>query len=291
MKNLVARVLARPHKAVPMALAAMQLPPLRQHENPTVRALAEASWLALHGSYTAEDQRAVDAIEQLRARAAQSSEVVTVEDYGAGPRNALLSEEEMARGRVVQRSVGDICRAASKRPVEAALLWHLVRLFRPTRCVELGCSLGISGSYQARALQLNGDGGRLWTLEGAGALAAIATRHFAEQGLDNVEAVVGRFQDTLDGVLSTHAPIDYAFIDGHHDEKATIAYCEQILPHCAPRALLVFDDIRWSDGMRRAWAQVASDPRMPISFDCGEVGVCALDPDVKQPVRARAVVG
>lgn len=291
MKNLLVKALSRPHRAPAMAAAAAQLHPLRAHPNATVRALIEASWQALMGQYSVEDAAAVAAVEAVRQRALRCQDKLTIEDYGAGSPDATLTADQMAQGRVIHRTVAQACQMASKRPFEAALLWHLIRTWRPRKCIELGCCVGISASYQARALHLNGDGGQLWTLEGAPAFAEVATRHFAEQGLSNVAAVVGRFQDTLDGVLHTQGPIDYAFIDGHHDEAATLRYCDQILPRCASRAVLVFDDIAWSKGMRRAWRHLAADPRFAVTIDCGEIGVCATDPDVTHPVRLRAVLG
>ena len=48
----------------------------------------------------------------------------------------------------------------------------------------------------------------------------------------------------------------YAFIDVHHDDKATVACFKQILPYIADEAVIVFDDISWSDGMKRAWKKI-----------------------------------
>ena len=210
-----------------------------------------------------------------------------IEDFGAGDPAAARSREAMARGRVIERTVGATCLGASKPPLGSRLLFLLVRRFRPRVCLELGCCLGISAAFQAAALALNGDGGRLWSLEGAPALARAARRNLAQLALD-VEVVEGRFQDTLPPLLSAIDPIDYAFVDGHHDELATLEYFERVVSACAPRALLVFDDIRWSDGMRRAWETIARDPRAGATIDCGEVGLCVVDSTIRERVRARA---
>ena len=71
-------------------------------------------------------------------------------------------------------------------------------------------------------------------------------------------------------------PIDYAFIDGHHDEKATISYFEKVMPHLSKNAILVFDDISWSDGMRRAWKHIEKNKLIKISLNLGVVGVCVV---------------
>jgi predicted O-methyltransferase YrrM len=119
--------------------------------------------------------------------------------------------------------------------------------------------------------------GKIVTLEGAESLAALAKEHFHVLGLDNVSVVAGKFQDTLKDVLDTYVSVNYAFIDGHHDEKATLAYFRQIIPFLSGRALLIFDDISWSAGMKRAWNTIRADERIKISLDLKQVGVCIID--------------
>ena len=139
--------------------------------------------------------------------------------------------------------------------------------------------MGISASFQGAALKLNGKG-KIVTLEGAESLATIAERSFRSLSLDNVALVTGRFQDTLGKVLDTYKSIDYAFIDGHHDEKATIAYFKQIIPFLSEEALLVFDDISWSDGMKRAWKTIVTNDRINISINLRQIGVCIINSSI-----------
>ena len=91
---------------------------------------------------------------------------------------------------------------------------------RPGSCLEMGTAVGVSTAYQAAALRLNRHGSFV-TIEGATSLADIARSNFQQLGLDTVEVVVGRFQDTLTEVLTSRQPVDYVFVDGHHDEQAT----------------------------------------------------------------------
>jgi predicted O-methyltransferase YrrM len=226
---------------------------------------------------TEVERAAMARIEGLRAQVIQSEERVTIEDFGAVSPTAHLSDADMYAGRVAAKTVGQVCREASKASPWTLLLFHLVRQFAPARAIELGCSLGISASYQAAAQRLNRHG-RFWTLEGARALADLARQHLAELGLDHVTVVTGRFQDTLDDVIAAARPIDYAFIDGHHDERATLRYFEHLLPHLDRVAVLVFDDISWSAGMARAWQQIDADPRVGLAVDAHHVGICVLDP-------------
>jgi predicted O-methyltransferase YrrM len=147
----------------------------------------------------------------------------------------------------------------------------------------MGTAVGISGAYQATALKLNGHG-KLVTLEGADSIAQIARSNFQRLGLDSVEVVVGKFDETLPKVLAETQPVDYVFIDGHHDERATVAYFEQIVPFLAESALLVFDDITWSDGMAKAWKTIAGNRRVGVAVDLGQMGLCVVDKSISPRV-------
>src|SRR5207244_11323243 len=111
---------------------------------------------------------------------------------------------------------------------------------------------GISASYEAAALELNGVG-RLLTLDGSAEWAAVAEEGLSSLGLGRVEFSVGPIGGTLPDALERSAPIDYAFVDAEHTEEATVGYFESIVPHMSPQAMMVFDDIPWSRELRRAW--------------------------------------
>lgn len=246
-----------------------------------LRLFANALRETLQNDLTTDEKAWIDRIESLREELDSSTTEIPVVDYGARESDLGLTDEEMYRGRVVTRTVGDICRNGSKPHFWALFLFKLVRELGPAVCLEMGTCLGISASFQAAALKLN-QGGEIVTLEGAESLASRAQRNFQSLGLDNVSIVIGRFQDTLDKVLYEHKPIEYAFIDGHHDEKATIAYFEQIAPFLSDRATLVFDDISWSEGMRRAWETIEADERVRISVNLRQVGICIIDSGVEE---------
>lgn len=256
-------------------LSRRELAALEREPDSASKGVARAIAAALADQADVEERRWVDRIEELRRRLSSSTEELTLVDFGAVSPEEDRSEGEMARGVEVTRTVGEICRSASKPPRWAFLLLKLVRELRPKSCVELGTSLGISTAYQSAALELN-QHGRLVSLEGAEPVAARARENLEGLGLARAQIVTGRFQDTLDGVLRDQAPVDYAFVDGHHDRDATLAYFEQFVPALAPNALLVFDDISWSKGMKEAWEKIRTDPRIGLSVDLFKVGICAF---------------
>lgn len=231
---------------------------------------------ALGNRLEADERGWVERIETARRLLVRSSEPISVNDYGAVSADLTLSGDEMSQGRIYETSVGDLCQAGSKPYFWSLLLFKLIRQFGPARCVELGTCVGISAAYQGAALALNGQGGHLVTIEGSQQTADVAVRNLRDLDLGTVAVTVGRFQDALPGVLDEQRPVDYVFVDGHHDRDATIRYFEMVRPHLSATALVVFDDISWSTGMREAWDRIEADPGVALAVDLAVVGVCVL---------------
>ncbi len=243
---------------------------------PLRRALREA---ALSGAPRPAEVVPLTRIEDLRSELLASEEPLEVLDFGAGGADLELTPEEMASGRVLTSTRAEVCRVTSKPATWARVLFRLARERRPVSCLELGTSLGISTAYQATALELNGAG-RIISLEGAPAVAGLARENLSRLGLtQRAEVRVGRFEDTLPAALADAAPLDYVFVDGHHDERATLAYFETIVPATAPGALLAFDDVEWSAGMRRAWQAIANDRRLTSAASTGQIGFALRAPE------------
>jgi len=249
---------------------------LRADDDPRASAIATAIADAVSGDAPPDERSWIERIEKLRRRLYASAEKLDVVDYGAGSADMSLSAEQMYEGRTIETTVGERAARASQPPQWCLLLMRLVRELEPASCLELGTSVGMSAAYQAAALELAGKG-ELVTIEGSPAVADLARANLSELGLGRVEVRTGRFQDVLDELLRERAPIDYAFIDGHHDEQATVSYFRQLLPHLSDGAVLVFDDITWSAGMRRAWRAILDEEAVTASADLEDVGICVVE--------------
>jgi predicted O-methyltransferase YrrM len=82
--------------------------------------------------------------------------------------------------------------------------------------------------------------------------------------------------------------VDYLFIDGHHKLKPTLNYFEQCLPFLSEKAVIVMDDINWSDEMREAWKKLQQHPRVTVSMDLFMLGILLIDKDLsKESFRIR----
>jgi predicted O-methyltransferase YrrM len=180
----------------------------------------------------------------------------------------LQTDRVIPSGRVAK-----LCKA-SKKAKPATIMHLLIREFRPAHVLELGTNLGISAAYLASALKINGQG-RVVTIELAPDRVDLARQLHTSLGLDNVSYVCGRFADTLGPVLDDLVSVELAFIDGHHQMQPTLDYFERISRHASSEALLVFDDIRWSPGMWRAWQSLRADARIRVGVDMLGYAICA----------------
>ena len=252
----------------------MPLPTLTLGELETAnddRAGLVAAALAIRKRHLTRGERAdIEAIEERRERLIAERRPVEMRYY-AQPDDSAEGGEMRWSARA--EPLGEIAERVSASRRKAMSLYGLVRELAPRRALEMGTGVGISGAYQGMALRHAG-GGEMVALDGAPELAAVAAETFAELGLEAIEVRVGPFAETLPQALAEGA-VQYAFVDGHHQEEATLAYFELLLPH-APGAALVFDDIRWSEGMLRAWERIADDPRVELAVDLDRYGVAFI---------------
>lgn len=173
---------------------------------------------------------------------------------------------------------------ASKPQFWATVLFKIIRKIEPLSCVELGSCVGISASYQAAALNINGKGS-IVTLEGSSEIAKIAEETFDNLGIENVSVVIGPFHQTFHRVLEAAKPIDFFFNDGHHDHDAVMRYFNEAVPYLSDAAVVVFDDISWSSGMRKAWTEIEADERVSASIDLENIGIALVNRDVAGRIK------
>jgi predicted O-methyltransferase YrrM len=164
---------------------------------------------------------------------------------------------------------------ASKLPEAATLLYRLIEWRRPATVVEFGTNIGISTTWQAAALRKIGSG-HLHTME----LSPYRIR-FAEKALDELEVRNVTFhnidfQVAIESEMSSWGPVDFAFVDGDHMRDTTVRYFEKLVEVSSPAAVLVFDDIDWSDGMREAWATIRGSGAIRFSCEFLGMGVIVL---------------
>jgi len=68
--------------------------------------------------------------------------------------------------------------------------------------------------------------------------------------------------------------IDLVHIDGQHERFSTLHYFSKIKKHLRSGALVIFDDIHWSEGMRLAWRDLCQSRGISNAIDVGRYGLC-----------------
>lgn len=205
---------------------------------------------------------------------------IEVERERLRERNEPLNDGSLGEAGVYDKNVSikDAC-LVSKSPRPALLLFSLTRAMKPLNVIELGTNVGISSAYIGAGLKLNGQNGRITTLDASPYRQRLAKVIHRNLGIDNISYVEGLFTDTLRPTLADLGSIDLAFIDGHHQYQPTIDYFEEILKFSTPDTVFVFDDIGWSDGMKKAWSRIQSDDRLGLIVDLSSVGICTRRQD------------
>jgi predicted O-methyltransferase YrrM len=246
-----------------------------KEKNASAEKIRRAINETLHKKVGSEEKRWIDKIESIREKFTGNPTPVSIVDFGAGNPQSQRSIDEMAQGITYNSTYGAIS-LGCKPELWALLLFKLIKEFQPERALELGTCIGISAAYQAASQRLNGKG-KLISLEGAEAIAGLAVKNLRDLSLTHAEVICGRFNDSLPDVLNENQPIDYVFIDGHHDEQATVNYYKMLLPFLSPGALLVFDDISWSNGMKQAWSTISRDKNIALAVDLTMLGICVTN--------------
>ena len=207
------------------------------------------------------------AIEAQRQLLLQDSNLIAVEDFGAG--SAVMKSNK--------RVVKNIAASSLKPKKFAQLLFRIAQYYNPSVMLELGTSLGITSCY----LATGNPAGTVFTCEGSSAIATIAQHNFDALQLKNIRLTEGDFAKTLQPLLHQTGKIDLAFIDGNHRKEPTIAYFTTLLQHANPSAILIFDDIHWSEEMEAAWAIIQQHPAVTLSIDLFFIGLVFINPDFK----------
>ncbi|MFM7015707.1 MAG: O-methyltransferase [Bacteroidota bacterium] len=198
-------------------------------------------------------------IEHYREACLKNSNLLEVKDFGAGVHG----------NKYKKLSVSSIAKNAAKPPKYARMLFRLMEYLKPQTVIELGTSLGISSLY----ISSGNPTMKLISLEGCDHTTAY-TREQLKQFPDlTIELITGNFDDTFLSVLKSEKKIDAIYIDGNHRYEPTMRYFEMCLPYMHENSFIIFDDINWSEEMKKAWKDIIIHPAVSISIDVYMMGI------------------
>lgn len=142
--------------------------------------------------------------------------------------------------------------------------WLVVQL-NPNVVVEFGTAFGVSGMYWLAGLETNGSG-NLLTFEPNEVWANIAMKNLAAVS-NRFELIIGTFEENIDNSLPISERIKLAFIDAIHTSEFVIPQFELVAERLTPNAIVVLDDIDFSQDMRSCWENICRDNRIAASAE------------------------
>ncbi|MCS7028495.1 MAG: class I SAM-dependent methyltransferase [Bacteroidia bacterium] len=167
-------------------------------------------------------------------------------------------------------TVARVAKTSSIVPKYGHILHQIVRYFKPQIMIELGTCFGISTRYLCHDF----TGTHFYSIEGSPQRLQIAQSCLSDFDSTKLILIQGSFENVLPQILEKHSYIDLVFVDGNHTFEATQKYFTLILPHVHAGTLLIFDDIHWSKGMCRAWKYIYTHPKVTLSIDLFQIGIC-----------------
>jgi predicted O-methyltransferase YrrM len=209
--------------------------------------------------FTKKDDVNLSEIRKWRRQLGKNRTVIETADLGAGSK-AHPSKK---------RNIGSIAKRSSLLHKYGRILYSLVKEFKPATVIELGTGIGISTAYMAmgrgetRIISVDSDPEKI-------RYAAEALKAFPAGEIDFVK---GDFRAVIPGILATAGHPLMVFVDGDHDMQRTMEYYKEIKKSAKEDTVIVFDDIRWSAEMEKAWDAIRNDNDTVICIDLFLMGI------------------
>lgn len=180
-----------------------------------------------------------------------------------------------------KQKVSDVYKKAASKKKWCHFFYFLSREdHKETNILEIGTNLGVSGQYFLKALcDSKAENSNFITFEGVPDLCKIANERFHKIGEDkkcSFKVIQGLYEDTLHQVDDLGLEFDLIFIDGNHKYQPTIEYYKYLLNHSHKPVVFIFDDINWSDEMKRAWKYILKSD-YSYSIDFFKAGIIVIE--------------
>lgn len=207
-------------------------------------------------------------LEAYRNELLRTSEEIDIVELGAGSNYGFANRKQIKEVAAQQLSS----------PYQLRVLFRLVEWVGAQNIVELGASLGLSSFYLAATSTKN----TVTSFEGNPHFVKFIKSQNKRLDFDNLSIIEGNFDETYPEFVRSDPKVDFIFIDGNHREQATIDYFLQSLKIIDENGIIVFDDIHWSTGMKKAWKKIKAHDRVNASIDLYMMGIVFLSPEYKE---------
>ena len=202
-------------------------------------------------SYEDED------IQRLRKKLKKDNSLIDITDLGAGSRKKKSN----------QRSLSELVKYSAISSKYGQLIGRMVEFYKMDYCLELGTSMGLGTAYMAANAK------EVVTIEGCSNIFAQANKNFDALAQTNIKAINAEFDIGIIEAEQIHSEYDLIYIDGNHQYDATIKYFKHFIEKAKNDTFLIFDDIRWSEGMEKAWQEIIASDKINVSIELFRMGI------------------
>lgn len=174
--------------------------------------------------------------------------------------SALKSYGKRAYAAVPDRQMSQV---RADRNMCQFLTWLVVQL-KPDAVLEFGAAFGASGAYVLAGMEAAGTG-HLFSFEPNAEWAGLARENFDKISTRH-SLTVGTFEENLQGI---DREVAVTFIDAIHTPEHVLRQLELVRAVSAPGAVVIFDDVNFSDDMKRCWQEIERDKGTVNSWRLG----------------------
>ena len=198
-------------------------------------------------------------IEKLRSELFLDVRNITITDFGAG---LLLTKNK-------QNKISTLARNILKPARLDQLIYRLATDVNLGNIIELGSCFGITTAYLAKAA----PNARVISVERCPETAEIAHENLDKLHIQNLELLVGNFDELFPEVIRNSTELDFVLINGKHPKEAILNYFRKCLPKLSKNSILIVDNIYRSQDMKDAWTQIKAHPEVSVTFDLFQIGL------------------
>ncbi len=198
-------------------------------------------------------------IEDLRTNLLADTNQLTIE----------TSDIKPPAGNIKKLDINEITRSCGSSRKTGQLLFRIVNYYSPDSILVLENSLGIDTAYLAAAntsLQLT-------TIQQDKTIAAMAMKHFQMLELNNINMLVGDYDQALARVIKINPKIGLVYIYVNTDYASIMKYFNQLLSYIQPDSILIFHNIHSSQDMEKAWEEIKINQIVTLTIDLFYMGI------------------
>lgn len=191
---------------------------------------------------------------------------------------ALSFDDPGSRGGQVKSTVSEVFCRTSK-PLQQALAMGEMAAFCDGKTIlELGTAFGTT----TLAMRLAAPHSNIITVEGVPEIAAYARHTLSDQ--ENIQLLIGRFDEVLPNLCEKKNQFGLVFIDGHHSRVPTMQYLNMLLPALSYKAIVIIDDIYYSEDMTLCWKELLQHEAFQVKLDFYHFGVLIRNTDLSPEI-------